>query len=228
MTIGDGFPRVARLLLLLVPCLAAQAASPDALAQRQLFEPEAATTRVEGTLARAKSFMISTSSRPASEAGQEMLRAGGSAVDAAIAAQLVLGLVEPQSSGLGGGAFLLHWDKAKGSLATYDGRETAPAAAKPDRFLRDGKPIPFETAVRSGLSIGTPGLVRLMKVAHERHGKLPWARLFEPAIRLAEAGFTVTTRLHFLLRLTGSDAFDGWRSRIFSTRAGRRARPARS
>lgn len=152
--------------------------------------------------------MVTTSSRPASEAGLEMLRAGGSAVDAAIAAQLVLGLVEPQSSGLGGGAFLVHWDKAAKSLVTYDGRETAPAAAKPDRFLKDGQPLPFETAVRSGLSIGTPGLVRLLKATHETHGKLPWARLFEPAIRLADEGFTVTQRLHLLLRLTGIEAFD--------------------
>ena len=178
------------------------------LAQRQLFEPEATTTRTEGSLARAKTFMVTTSSRPASEAGRDMLRAGGSAVDAAIAAQLVLGLVEPQSSGLGGGAFLLHWDKAAKSLVAYDGRETAPATAKPDRFLKDRRPMPFETAVRSGLSIGTPGLVRLLKAAHDKHGKLPWARLFEPAIRLAEGGFTVTPRLHLLLRLTGIDAFD--------------------
>lgn len=190
-------------VLLAMPALAAT----GALAQRQLFEPEATTTRTEGSLARAKSFMVTTSSRPASEAGREMLRAGGSAVDAAIAAQLVLGLVEPQSSGLGGGAFLVHWDKAAKSLVAYDGRETAPAAAKPDRFLKDGAPLPFETAVRSGLSIGTPGLVRLLKAAHEKHGKLPWARLFEPAIRLAEEGFTVTQRLHLLLRLTGIDAF---------------------
>lgn len=178
------------------------------LAQRQLFEPEATTTRTEGSLARAKTFMVTTSSRPASEAGRDMLRAGGSAVDAAIAAQLVLGLVEPQSSGLGGGAFLLHWDKAAKSLVAYDGRETAPATAKPDRFLKDRRPMPFETAVRSGLSIGTPGLVRLLKAAHDKHGKLPWARLFEPAIRLAEGGVTVTPRLHLLLRLTGIDAFD--------------------
>jgi gamma-glutamyltranspeptidase/glutathione hydrolase len=182
---------------------------PDSsLAQRQLTEPEAATGRVEGTLARARTFMIATSSKPASEAGREMLEAGGSAVDAAIAAQLVLGLVEPQSSGLGGGAFLLHWDKGAGSLVAYDGRETAPMTARPDRFLRDGKPMPFETAVRSGLSIGTPGLVNLLKATHDKHGKLPWPRLFEPAIRLADTGFTVTRRLHFLLRLVGIDAFD--------------------
>ena len=94
-----------------------------------------------------------------------MLRAGGSAVDAAIAAQLVLGLVEPQSSGLGGGAFVVHWDEGRKALTTYDGRETAPAAAKPDRFLKDGKPMPFDKAVQSGLSVGVPGVVRLMETA---------------------------------------------------------------
>ena len=197
-----------RCVILTAALFAWQALTASAtLAQRQLFEPEATTTRTEGSLARAKTFMVTTSSRPASEAGLEMLRAGGSAVDAAIAAQLVLGLVEPQSSGLGGGAFLIHWDKAAKSLVAYDGRETAPAAAKPDRFLKDGAPLPFEMAVRSGLSIGTPGLVRLLKATHEKHGKLPWARLFEPAIRLADDGFTVTQRLHLLLRLTGIQAF---------------------
>ncbi len=199
---------------MLAAVLSAGYAAP-VFAQRQLFEPEATTARVEGAVARAKSYMITTSSRPASEAGRAMLAAGGSAVDAAIAAQLVLGLVEPQSSGLGGGAFLLHWDKAAAKLISYDGRETAPATAKPDRFLANGKPMPFNTAVHSGLSIGTPGLVRLLKAAHEKHGKLAWARLFEPAIRLAEEGFTVTPRLHLLLRITGIDAFDGAARRYF-------------
>jgi gamma-glutamyltranspeptidase/glutathione hydrolase len=206
-----------RISPVLLACLALPAPS---FAQRQLFEPEAATARVEGSLQRARNFMISTSSRPASEAGQAMLRAGGSAVDAAIAAQLVLGLVEPQSSGLGGGAFLLHWDQTSGRLISYDGRETAPAAAQPDRFLKDGKPISFETAVRSGLSIGTPGLVKLLKSAHDKHGKLPWSQLFEPAIRLAEDGFTVTQRLHLLLRLTGIEAFDATARAFFFDASG--------
>ncbi len=190
------------------------------LAQRKLVEPEATTTRVEGALVRSQKFMIATSSRVASEAGRDMLRAGGSAVDAAIAAQLVLGLVEPQSSGLGGGAFLLHWDEASGSLAAYDGRETAPATAKADRFLSDGKPMPFERAVHSGLSIGTPGLVRLMKAAHDVHGKLPWPRLFQPAIQLARDGFTVTPRLHLLLQITGAGAFDATAKNIYFDETG--------
>ena len=151
--------------------------------------------------------MVSAANAIAAEAGREMLRAGGSAIDAAIATQLVLNIVEPQSSGLGGGAFILYWDKAKAELKVYDGRETAPASARPDRFLVNGKPMPFNDAVLSGLSIGVPGLVRLLEDVHKRYGKLPWARLFEPAIRVAEHGFEISQRLHFLLRLDGAGEF---------------------
>ncbi len=168
--------------------------------------------------------MISTANALASEAGREMLREGGSAVDAAIAAQLVLGLVEPQSSGLGGGAFLMHWNKAAKELRAYDGRETAPKTAQPDRFLKDGKPMPFATAVHSGLSIGTPGAVRLLETVHRAHGKLPWAHLFEPAIKLAEQGFNVSRRLNILLRWFGVDVFDPAARRYFFDEAGS-ARP---
>jgi gamma-glutamyltranspeptidase / glutathione hydrolase len=178
-------------------------------AQRQQFEPEASTGTTVKALASAKKHMISAANPYAAEAGLEMLRKGGSAVDAAIAAQLVLGLVEPQSSGLGGGAFLMHWQKDKSELKAYDGRETAPAAAKPDRFLTArGKTIPFPKAVKSGLSIGTPGLVRLLETVHKNHGKLPWKSLFAPAIRLASDGFEVSQRLHFLLRWHGVEKFD--------------------
>jgi gamma-glutamyltranspeptidase/glutathione hydrolase len=211
--------RVRQCIVLFAGLILAGNAEPS-LAQRQLFEPEATTVRVEGALARANSYMITTSSRVASEAGRAIMAKGGSAVDAAIAAQLVLGLVEPQSSGLGGGAFLLHWNKETSSLVTYDGRETAPATAKPDRFLADGKPMPFDKAVHSGLSIGTPGLVRLLKAVHEKHGKLAWARLFEPAIRIAEDGFTVTPRLYLLLRITGPNAFDAAARRYFFDESG--------
>jgi gamma-glutamyltranspeptidase/glutathione hydrolase len=181
--------------------------SPQAQAQRQLFEPEGTTSYSDRALARASRYMISTANTLASEAGRDMLRRGGSATDAAIAAQLVLGLVEPQSSGLGGGAFLLHWDNKANSLETFDGRESAPASAKPDRFLRGGKPMPFDKAVKSGLSIGTPGVVRLLEAAHRRHGKLPWADLFEPAIKLARNGFPISQRLYFLLRWNGLEDF---------------------
>lgn len=135
----------------------------------------------------------------AAEAGLEMLRAGGSALDAAIAAQMVLGLVEPQSSGLGGGAFLLHFDGQR--LQAFDGRETAPAAARPDSFVGpDGRPLPFDDAMTSGLAVGVPGAVRMLEAAHRQHGRLPWARLFEPAITLAQQGFAVSPRLHTLLQ----------------------------
>ncbi len=131
----------------------------------------------------------------ATEAGREILRAGGTAVDAAIAIQMVLTLVEPQSSGIGGGAFLMHWD-GRGVIA-YDGRETAPMAADERLFvLPDGKAMPFYDAVVGGRSVGTPGAVRMLEVAHKQHGKLPWARLFEPAIRLADDGFAMSPRLN--------------------------------
>ncbi len=131
----------------------------------------------------------------AAEAGMAMLRAGGTATDAAVAVQAVLTLVEPQSSGIGGGLFLLHWNAASRALAAWDGRETAPAAARPDLFLRDGQPMPFLDAVVGGRAVGVPGALRALEAAHRANGKLPWARLFEPAIRLAEEGFPVGARL---------------------------------
>lgn len=130
------------------------------------------------------------------EAGRQILRQGGSAVDAAIAVQMVLTLVEPQSSGIGGGGFLLHYDPKSRALESYDGRETAPASASPDMFLGpDGQPLQFYDAVVGGLSVGVPGVVRMLELAHQEHGKLPWAQLFAPAIQLAEAGFPVSPRL---------------------------------
>jgi gamma-glutamyltranspeptidase / glutathione hydrolase len=134
----------------------------------------------------------------ATQTGLAVLKAGGCAVDAAIATQMVLGLVEPQSSGLGGGAFLVLFDGR--STHTYDGRETAPAAATPELFLSpDGQAMPFWSAVVGGRSVGTPGLLRMLAMAHERHGCLPWPSLFAPAIALAEQGFAVSPRLHSLI-----------------------------
>ncbi len=144
--------------------------------------------------------MVAAANPLAAEAGMTMLRQGGSASDAAIATALVLGLVEPQSSGLGGGAFLLHYDAASRAVAAYDGRETAPGSAGEDLFLQaDGTPMGFWDAVVGGRSVGAPGLLRLLELAHRDHGRLPWAALFQPAIRLAEEGFEVSPRLHGLI-----------------------------
>jgi gamma-glutamyltranspeptidase / glutathione hydrolase len=129
-----------------------------------------------------------------------ILQEGGSAVDAAIAAELVLGLVEPQSSGIGGGGFLIYYDARTEALSGYDGRERAPAGATPTMFLDNrGRPLPFLDAQASGRSIGAPSLAHMLKLAHEDHGRLPWARLFEPAIALASEGFTVSPRLASLI-----------------------------
>jgi len=147
----------------------------------------------------AKHWMVGAANPHAVEAGYRILQRGGNAVDAAIAVQLVLGLVEPQSSGLGGGAFLLLHDGKGNRLIAYDGRETAPAAAKPDRFMKDGAPMAFHDAVVGGKSVGVPGTVRLLETVHKKHGRMPWAELFAPAIALAEQGFAVSPRLHALL-----------------------------
>ena len=147
----------------------------------------------------AQRFMVAAANPLATDAGYRILQAGGSAVDAAVAVQMVLALVEPQSSGIGGGAFLLHWDGRQ--LQALDGRETAPVAADERLFLgADGKPLPFAQAVVGGRSVGVPGAVRLMHEAHRQQGRLPWARLFERAIELAEQGFPVSPRMHALLR----------------------------
>ncbi len=144
-------------------------------------------------------FAVAAANPLAAEAGNSVLKVGGSAIDAAIAVQLVLGLVEPQSSGIGGGAFLLHFDGHQ--VEAFDGRETAPAAADERLFLRaDGQPLSFPDAVVGGRAVGVPGTLRMLEMAHKRHGKLPWARLFEPAIALAESGFPVSARLNALAR----------------------------
>jgi gamma-glutamyltranspeptidase/glutathione hydrolase len=162
--------------------------------------PEAASGWTHKNAVFARHEMVAAANPLAARAGLEILREGGSATDAGIAVQMVLGLVEPQSSGLGGGAFLLHWSAAERRVRSYDGRETAPQAARPDRFLgADGRPLPFYAAVTSGKSVGVPGVLRMLELAHRRYGRLPWARLLRPAIRLAEHGFAVSPRLHELL-----------------------------
>ena len=145
--------------------------------------------------------MISSANPLASAAGREILRAGGSAVDAAIAAQAVLTLVEPQSSGIGGGAFLMYFRKSDGRVEAFDGRETAPAAIRPDVFVTaDGKRRSFRDISTGGAAVGVPGILRMLALAHKEHGKLPWARLFERAISHSENGFPISPRLHAMIR----------------------------
>ena len=140
--------------------------------------------------------MVSAANPMAVEAGLAVLKRGGSAVDAAVAVQAVLGLVEPQSSGLGGGAFMVHYDARTRAVTAYDGREVAPAGASPDMFLdASGKPLPFRTAVLSGRATGAPGAVAMLALAHAQHGRLAWSGLFADAERLAEDGFVVPARL---------------------------------
>lgn len=139
----------------------------------------------------------------AADAAQAMLDQGGSATDAAIAAALVLGLVEPQSAGIGGGAFLVFYDGSTTRVRVFDGREKAPAGATPDMFLGpEGKPLPYIEAVWSGRSIGTPAAIPMYRLAHQKTGKLPWRTLFEPAIKLAEDGFAVTPRMANLTKMS--------------------------
>lgn len=164
------------------------------------LQPEATTAPPDtapdrGTVA-ARDFMVVTAHPLASRAGYDILAAGGSAADAAVAVQLVLGLVEPQSSGLGGGGFVLYRAAADGVLRSFDARETAPAAAGPDLWLGpDGAPLPFWEAVIGGRSVGVPGVPLLLERLHAEFGRLPRADLVTPAISLAEQGFPVSQRL---------------------------------
>ncbi|MCF6197875.1 MAG: gamma-glutamyltransferase [Hyphomicrobiaceae bacterium] len=165
-------------------------------------EPEAASiNQLSATkTATAQHHMIVAANPHASSVGRDILRLGGSAIDAAIAAQMVLNLVEPQSSGIGGGGFLLHWHAQQKHLTSFDGRETAPATAHPDRFMKDAQPMKFRAAVPGGLSVGTPGLLKMLEQAHKNQGRLPWGQLFQPAIYLARKGFAVSPRLNTLLK----------------------------
>jgi gamma-glutamyltranspeptidase/glutathione hydrolase len=171
--------------------LAANAWAGSADAQA---EAAATTARQEPVVA--GGFMIGTAHPLATQAGHSVLAAGGSAADAAVAVQMVLTLVEPQHSGIGGGGFALYWDAALGQLTSFDGRETAPAAATPDYWLwPEGEPLEFWDAVPGGRSVGVPGTLKLMETLHARYGRLPWGELFQPAIALAEDGFQVSPRL---------------------------------
>lgn len=159
-------------------------------------DPEASSGLNKKPAVVGEKFMVVAANPYATEAGYRILKKGGSAIDAAIAVQAMLTLVEPQSSGIGGGSFILHWDKKQQHLQTYDGRETAPSAATADMFLdADKQPMRWIEAVVGGKSVGVPGVLKALHLAHQKHGKLPWSALFDYAIELAEKGFVVSPRL---------------------------------
>ncbi len=170
--------------------------------KKPIREPEAATGFTNNEAVIGRKFMVSAANPYASKAGYNILKKGGSAIDAAIAVEMVLNLVEPQSSGIGGGSFILHWDKKNQKLTTFDGRETAPSHADGSLFLQEnGQPVRWIDAVVGGRSVGVPGLLAALKLAHNKYGKLPWSDLFSEAIILAEQGFIVSPRLEKLVAL---------------------------
>ncbi|WP_291197801.1 gamma-glutamyltransferase [Hyphomonas sp.] len=192
--------------VLLISACAPDAAPPASTTDVRESAPEAL-----GDLSWTKGGMVAAANPYAVEAGLEILREGGNAIDAAIAVHTVLGLVEPESSGLGGGAFLVYYDRAKDTVTVFDGRETAPAAATSELFFKDGKVMDFVSAWQSGRSVGVPGQIALYKAAHDASGRADWETLFEPAIRLAEDGFKVSPKLAEILaspRLRGAIRLD--------------------
>ncbi|WP_318464717.1 gamma-glutamyltransferase [Photobacterium leiognathi] len=183
-------------LLLSACCFSLPVFANEASQASDNIEPEPTISQQSQQLVKGKEWMIATANKYASEAGADVLSKGGSAVDAMITAQLVLGLVEPQSSGIGGGGFLVYWDNENNQMTTFDGRETAPFAATPRLFQdNQGKPLKFYDAVVGGRSVGTPGTIKLLWRSHEQYGKLAWKSLFLPAIKLAKEGFIVSPRL---------------------------------
>jgi gamma-glutamyltranspeptidase/glutathione hydrolase len=190
-------------LVLLASALTLTACNNASVPTLPLAPESASGFRTDLKTQHAEKYMAAAANPLAAEAGREMLRRGGSAIDAAIAMQAVLTLVEPQSSGIGGGALIVLWDGK--AVRTYDGRETAPAGATEKLFLQaNGQPMGFTQAQIGGRSVGTPGVLRALELAHQKHGRLPWAQLFEPAIRLAEQGFAISPRLHQLIAADSS------------------------
>ncbi|HEF4757968.1 TPA: gamma-glutamyltransferase [Pseudomonas putida] len=190
--------RLSALSLIATAFTLAACNAPPSVSTLPLAPENASGFRTDLQTRHATKHMAAAANPLAAEAGREMLRRGGSAIDAAIAMQAVLTLVEPQSSGIGGGALIVLWDGK--AVRTYDGRETAPAGATEKLFLQaDGQPMPFTQAQIGGRSVGTPGVLRALELAHQKHGRLPWAQLFEPAIKLAGQGFAISPRLHLLI-----------------------------
>lgn len=157
--------------------------------------PEFGNGRIPQVLAKANEYMVSSANPYATEAGLRIIEKGGSAIDAAITVQMVLNLVEPESSGIGGGAFSLYWDNENKKLTSYDGREKAPMLANEKLFQENGKNMNWWEALAGGRAVGVPGVIAMLEMTHKQHGKLPWADLFEDAIKLAEEGFEVSPKL---------------------------------
>lgn len=182
-------------------CLVLAMLGGAATAWAQVAQPEAASGFASRPAVAGTSFMAVTANLHSSDAAAEILQLGGNAMDAAIAAQWVLNLVEPQSSGIGGGGFLLHWDRARKRVSAWDGREVAPRGLRAEAMRHaDGTPAGFAELLVSGRAVGVPGLVAMLEAAHREHGKLNWERLLRPAIRLAENGFGISPRLYLLLQ----------------------------
>ncbi|USD62064.1 gamma-glutamyltransferase [Vibrio sp. SCSIO 43140] len=189
-------------LLRLIPLVSLISSIP-VLANQQAtdaFAPEIATGFTSKPLVTAENWMVTAANPTATQAGADVLKQGGNAVDAMVAVQLMLGLVEPQSSGIGGGSFLVYWDNETKKLTTFDGRETAPSAADENLFIgKDGKPMKFYDAVVGGRSVGTPGTVKLLWDVHQKYGQLDWAKIVEPIAAKAESGFVISARLAKLI-----------------------------
>lgn len=187
--------------------------------------PEAASGFEKRAEVQAEAFMVATANGHASVAGKEMINKGGNAVDAVIAAQMMLNLVEPQSSGIGGGAFLLYYDAKLKKLTSYDGRETAPSGVDEKLFLNEnGGRVGFFDALRSGRSIGVPGVIAMLWKLHQAHGQLPWGELFAPAIEKARAGFRISPRLNKMLQRKGAAFFNERAKALYFDESGK-ARP---
>ncbi|APW37078.1 gamma-glutamyltransferase [Rhodoferax koreense] len=191
-------PRLGSLACAALLAACASPGHPPAFSYKTPDQPEGSSGYTEKPGWRTHTYAVAAANPLATDAGAQVLKAGGSAIDAAIAVQMVLALVEPQSSGVAGGAFLVYFNGK--DVEAFDGRETAPAAADERLFLgADGKPLAFYDAVVGGRSVGTPGAVRMLELAHREYGRLPWAQLFQPAIQLATNGFKVSARLNTLL-----------------------------
>lgn len=189
-----------RLIAITISALLASSSVHASQQAADAFAPEMATGTSDKQLVKAKDWMVTAANPEATQAGAEVLARGGNAVDAMVAVQLMLGLVEPQSSGIGGGSFLVYWDSKKQRLTTYDGRETAPSAANEDLFLdKNGKPLKFYDAVVGGRSVGTPGTVKLLWDVHQKYGALDWDEVVLPIAQKAEQGFTISERLSMLI-----------------------------